>query len=101
MERFGKNESNWEEFKLEFKLKDPEEVQVEGGIERPIGKFLSEENRVPSSATCLIRTTVCVVLLEVLPIVDDEMVSYERDRLQQIQENNKMLLALVQTLQLF
>ncbi|KAF9366185.1 hypothetical protein BGX34_005534 [Mortierella sp. NVP85] len=73
VERFGKNESNWEEFKLEFKLKDPEEVQVEGGIERPI---------------------------EVLPIVDDEMVSYERDRLQQIQENNKMLLALGLTTEL-
>ncbi|KAK3814892.1 MAG: hypothetical protein J3Q66DRAFT_284535 [Benniella sp.] len=61
VERFGKNESNWEEFKLEFKLKDPEEVQVEG---------------------------------------DDEMVSYERDRLQQIQENNKMLLALGLTTEL-
>lgn len=55
---------------------------------------------IPLPTTCLIRRvrTIICILLEVPPIVNDEMVSYERDRLQQIQENNKMLLALVQTL---
>jgi hypothetical protein len=33
--------------------------------------------------------------VEILPPVEDDLVSYERDRLQQIQENNRMLLALV------
>ncbi|KAG0245144.1 hypothetical protein BGX31_007855 [Mortierella sp. GBA43] len=68
VERFGKNESNWEELKLEFDLKESTEVQV---IERDVA---------PPA--------------EVPPTVDEDMVSYERDRLQQIQENNRMLLAL-------
>ncbi|KAG0002451.1 hypothetical protein BGZ65_002617 [Modicella reniformis] len=71
VERFGRNEANWEEFKLAFKfekLKDPDEVVSDRDTEQ-YDEVL-------------------------LPVEDDEMVSYERDRLQQIQENNRMLLAL-------
>lgn len=38
---------------------------------------------------------VLLLFLEVLPPEEDGMVTYERDRLQKIQENNRMLLALV------
>ncbi|KAG0301664.1 hypothetical protein BGZ98_008149 [Dissophora globulifera] len=67
VERFGRNNANWEEFKLDFKAEDPEDAQMELWTEH---------------------------VVETLPLEEEEMVSYERDRLQQIQENNRMLLAL-------
>ncbi|KAF9206510.1 hypothetical protein BGZ49_002327 [Haplosporangium sp. Z 27] len=68
VERFGKNDANWEEYKLDFKSEeDPEVVQAEKWTEN---------------------------VVDILPPVEEEMVSYERDRLNQIQENNRMLLAL-------
>ncbi|KAG0203335.1 hypothetical protein BGX28_004364 [Mortierella sp. GBA30] len=66
VERFGKNDANWEEFKLDFKCE-----KSEGAMKK--------------------RTEHTV---EALPPEEEELVSYERDRLQQIQENNRMLLAL-------
>ncbi|KAF9285618.1 hypothetical protein BGZ68_003726 [Mortierella alpina] len=66
VERFGRNDANWEEFKLDFKSEDPK-----GTVEH------FKEHAV-----------------EVLPSDEEDLVSYERDRLQQIQENNRMLLAL-------
>lgn len=68
MERFGRNEANWEEYKLSFKVDNPDEVKSEQWTEHAV---------------------------EILPPEEDDLVSYERDRLQQIQENNRMLLALV------
>ncbi|KAF9097329.1 hypothetical protein BGX23_009177 [Mortierella sp. AD031] len=67
VERFGRNDANWEEFKLNFKLDKPEDRKVEQWTEQTV---------------------------EILPPEEDDLVSYERDRLQQIQENNRMLLAL-------
>ncbi|KAI1318914.1 hypothetical protein EDD11_005548 [Mortierella claussenii] len=67
VERFGKNDANWEEFKLTFASEDSDETQVVQWMEQAV---------------------------EALPPEEEEMVSYERDRLQQIQENNRMLLAL-------
>ncbi|KAF9902117.1 hypothetical protein EC991_005257 [Linnemannia zychae] len=67
VERFGRNDANWEEYKLHFKLDNPEEKKAETWTEHAV---------------------------EILPPVEDDLVSYERDRLQQIQENNRMLLAL-------
>ncbi|KAF9567079.1 hypothetical protein EC968_003513 [Mortierella alpina] len=66
VERFGRNDANWEEFKLDFRSENSEET-----IE------LFKEHAV-----------------EILPPDEEDLVSYERDRLQQIQENNRMLLAL-------
>ncbi|KAG0043635.1 hypothetical protein BGZ83_011193 [Gryganskiella cystojenkinii] len=67
VERFGKNETNWEELKLRFTLDDPHEASVPRWDEKPV---------------------------DTLPPEEDGLVSYERDRLQKIQENNRMLLAL-------
>ncbi|KAF9583661.1 hypothetical protein BGW38_008918 [Lunasporangiospora selenospora] len=67
VERFGRNEANWEEYKLEFTMDEPGQPQIE----------LWKENAV-----------------DILPPEEESMVTYERDRLQQIQENNKMLLEL-------
>ncbi|KAG0287040.1 hypothetical protein BGZ96_008984 [Linnemannia gamsii] len=67
VERFGRNDANWEEYKLSFKMDNPEEANSEKWTEHAV---------------------------EILPPVEDDLVSYERDRLQQIQENNRMLLAL-------
>ncbi|KAF9121421.1 hypothetical protein BGW39_010555 [Mortierella sp. 14UC] len=67
VERFGRNDANWQEYKLQFKLDNPEEKKPEAWTEHAV---------------------------EILPPVEDDLVSYERDRLQQIQENNRMLLAL-------
>ncbi|KAF9916227.1 hypothetical protein BX616_004308 [Lobosporangium transversale] len=67
VERFGKNDANWKEFKLEFKMNNAEETPIELWTEQTV---------------------------EHLPPKEEEMVSYERDRLNQIQENNRMLLAL-------
>ncbi|KAF9990167.1 hypothetical protein BGZ75_003293 [Mortierella antarctica] len=66
VERFGRNDANWEEFKLDFKSENFETVEF----------FKAHA-------------------VEVLPPDEEDLVSYERDRLQQIQENNRMLLALV------
>ncbi|KAF9937913.1 hypothetical protein BGZ67_000747 [Mortierella alpina] len=65
VERFGRNDANWEEFKLDFKSENFETVEF----------FKAHA-------------------VEVLPPDEEDLVSYERDRLQQIQENNRMLLAL-------
>lgn len=70
MERFGRNDANWEEHRLSFKMDNPGEANSEKWTEHAV---------------------------EILPPVEDDLVSYERDRLQQIQENNRMLLALVRT----
>ncbi|KAF9137643.1 hypothetical protein BG015_002663, partial [Linnemannia schmuckeri] len=67
VERFGRNDANWEEYKLSFKIDDPVESTSETWTEHAV---------------------------EILPPEEDDLVSYERDRLQQIQENNRMLLAL-------
>ncbi|KAF9114859.1 hypothetical protein BGX27_009607 [Mortierella sp. AM989] len=68
VERFGRNDANWEDYKLDFKMDDgPGEAQAEQWAEH---------------------------VVDILPPVEEEMVSYERDRLNQIQENNRMLLAL-------
>ncbi|KAG9061064.1 hypothetical protein KI688_007693 [Linnemannia hyalina] len=67
VERFGRNDANWEEYKLSFKVDNPDEAKSEQWAEHAV---------------------------EILPPVEDDLVSYERDRLQQIQENNRMLLAL-------
>ncbi|KAF9140144.1 hypothetical protein BGX30_006975 [Mortierella sp. GBA39] len=67
VERFGRNDANWEEYKLSFKVDNPDEAKSEQWTEHAV---------------------------EILPPVEDDLVSYERDRLQQIQENNRMLLAL-------
>lgn len=70
MERFGRNDANWEEYKLSFKMDNPDDTKSEQWTEHAV---------------------------EILPPEEDDLVSYERDRLQQIQENNRMLLALVRT----
>jgi hypothetical protein len=70
VERFGRNEANWEDYKLIFKMDNPEDAKSEKWTEQAV---------------------------EILPPEEDDLVSYERDRLQQIQENNRMLLALVRT----
>ncbi|KAG0013046.1 hypothetical protein BGZ80_011319 [Entomortierella chlamydospora] len=74
VERFGRNDANWEDYKLSFKVEDspgpspsPEEDKTDQWTEH---------------------------VVDILPPVEEEMVSYERDRLNQIQENNRMLLAL-------
>ncbi|KAF8928291.1 hypothetical protein BGZ58_009758 [Dissophora ornata] len=67
VERFGRNEANWTEFKIEFKTGNLDHTQADQWTEH---------------------------IVETLPPEEEEMVSYERDRLQQIQENNRMLLAL-------
>ncbi|KAG0370922.1 hypothetical protein BGZ54_002733 [Gamsiella multidivaricata] len=67
VERFGRNGANWEEFKLDFKVEETKETQDQQWAE---------------------------YAADILPPEEEEMVSYERDRLQQIQENNRMLLAL-------
>ncbi|KAF9921811.1 hypothetical protein FBU30_008125 [Linnemannia zychae] len=67
VERFGRNDANWEEYKLNFKIDNPEETKADAWTEQ---------------------------VVEILPPEEDDLVSYERDRLQQIQENNRMLLAL-------
>ncbi|KAF8946480.1 hypothetical protein BGZ47_000422 [Haplosporangium gracile] len=67
VERFGRNDANWEEYKLSFKIDNPDEPASEKWAEHAV---------------------------EILPPEEDDLVSYERDRLQQIQENNRMLLAL-------
>lgn len=67
VERFGRNDANWEEYKLSFKMDNPDDAKSEQWTEHAV---------------------------EILPPEEDDLVSYERDRLQQIQENNRMLLAL-------
>ncbi|KAK5805659.1 hypothetical protein F5H01DRAFT_75159 [Linnemannia elongata] len=67
VERFGRNDANWEEYKLSFKVDNPDDTKSEQWTEHAV---------------------------EILPPEEDDLVSYERDRLQQIQENNRMLLAL-------
>ncbi|KAG0380566.1 hypothetical protein BGX24_007253 [Mortierella sp. AD032] len=67
VERFGRNDANWEEYKLDFKMDILEVKKTEEWTEHAV---------------------------EILPPEEDDLVSYERDRLQQIQENNRMLLAL-------
>ncbi|KAF9180201.1 hypothetical protein BGZ50_006380 [Haplosporangium sp. Z 11] len=67
VERFGRNDANWEEFKLEFITDAPEKCGVEEWTEDAV-EFLAPE--------------------------EEDLPSYERSRLQQIQENNRMLLAL-------
>ncbi|KAF9345004.1 hypothetical protein BGX26_003652, partial [Mortierella sp. AD094] len=87
VERFGRNDANWEDYKLSFKIEDSpgpgpgpgpgsEEVQAEQWTEEVQAEQWTEH------------------VVDMLPPVEEEMVSYERDRLNQIQENNRMLLAL-------
>ncbi|KAF9161150.1 hypothetical protein DFQ26_004816 [Actinomortierella ambigua] len=70
VERFGRNDANWEEFKLELNMTDNDEddTALNYTHHEPLQSAQADE--------------------------DDNLVSYERDRLQQIQENNRMLLAL-------
>jgi hypothetical protein len=40
VERFGKNETNWEEYKLHFTLEGRKEPDIDLWEERPVGKCL-------------------------------------------------------------
>ncbi|KAF9972092.1 hypothetical protein BGZ73_004827 [Actinomortierella ambigua] len=76
VERFGRNDANWEEFKLELNVTSTfnDDDHDEEGLD---ASYTHHE------------------LLQTAQIdEEDNLVSYERDRLQQIQENNRMLLAL-------
>ncbi|KAF9317926.1 hypothetical protein BG003_000155 [Podila horticola] len=81
VERFGKNDSNWEEFEIEFKqaidpnlVSEVDDDDIFNDVEKE--KEWTED------------------IVAILPPEEENLVSYERDRLQQIQENNRMLLAL-------
>ncbi|KAG0039432.1 hypothetical protein BGZ82_008287 [Podila clonocystis] len=81
VERFGKNDSNWEEFEIEFKQAiDPNQVS-EVDDDDTLNDVEKEKDWTED-------------IVAILPPEEENLVSYERDRLQQIQENNRMLLAL-------
>ncbi|KFH63937.1 hypothetical protein MVEG_09762 [Podila verticillata NRRL 6337] len=81
VERFGKNDSNWEEFQIEFKQTiDPNVVSASDDDDTL--NDIEDEKEWTEDAVAI------------LPPEEENLVSYERDRLQQIQENNRMLLAL-------
>ncbi|KAG0361255.1 hypothetical protein BG005_008806 [Podila minutissima] len=81
VERFGKNDSNWEEFELEFKQATDPNLVSEADDDDTLNDVEKEKEWTED-------------IVAILPPEEENLVSYERDRLQQIQENNRMLLAL-------